>query len=317
MRPLITIAICTRNRAAFLEKAVRSVLAQANDDVEILIVDNGSTDDTATFAVKLSDSDARIKYIAEPTTGVSAARNAALHRAKNEWIIFLDDDAEVEPGWLANYESFLSRPPSPRVAVVGGSIIPRFEIPPPKWVDDDDGKLDLGPEPFCFQDGGSPWEGNCAYRREASLQAGGFDAHLGHRGDAIGGGEGGDLNLRLRDAGYEIWWLPGVAVQHHAHAHRLNLKWHFYAAFGEGRSVAIQRLKSCTGRTRTFYIVARLLIAPFHCAVNLLVALATLPFQDGRMAVKAMTRAASIAGMAFELSRHLQACFRSNSGNLA
>jgi glycosyltransferase involved in cell wall biosynthesis len=314
-RPPITVAICTRNRAAFLEKAVRSVLAQVNDAVEILIVDNGSTDGTARLCAQWA-ADSRVKFFREPAIGLSVARNSALREARGDWIIFLDDDAEVEPGWLANYEGFFSRLPSPRVAVAGGAVIPRHEIPPPKWLDAA-GKLDLGPKAFCFQDGGNPWECNCAYRREASLQAGGFDSRLGHQGDATGSREGADLNSRLRDAGHEVWWLPGASIQHHVHADRLNLNWVFNAAFREGRSIAIQRLKSCSGGARIFYIVARLLISPFHCAVNLLVALATFPFRDGRVAVKAATRAALIAGMAFELSRHLQACFRSKPGKLA
>src|SRR5271170_6316251 len=104
--PLITVVICTRNRAAFLEKAIRSVLAQANDRVEILIVDNGSTDDTPAFAGKFAAADSRVKFFVEPATGLSRARNTALKNAKGDWIIFFDDDAVAEPGWLAAYENF-------------------------------------------------------------------------------------------------------------------------------------------------------------------------------------------------------------------
>ena len=54
--PLITVAICTRNRAALLEKAVRSVLRQMTGDAELLIVDNASTDDTPGVAARLAAS---------------------------------------------------------------------------------------------------------------------------------------------------------------------------------------------------------------------------------------------------------------------
>jgi glycosyltransferase involved in cell wall biosynthesis len=302
-RPLITVAICTRNRAALLEKAMRSVLAQANDRVELLVIDNGSTDETAGVVERSAAADPRVKFFVEPETGLSRARNTALKNAKGEWVIFFDDDAEAEPGWLAAYEKFFADPSRKQAAVVGGAVVPEYEIPPPKWMETEGG-LELGPKPFCFKRGESPWECNCGYRRDAALQVGGFDARLGHCGDAAGSREGADLNIRLQDAGYEIWWLPGASIRHLVHAGRLNLRWVLHAAFNKGRAVAIQRLKYRVGSgARRSYIAGRLLIAPFHCGINLLVALVGFPFQNGRVTVTALTRAASIAGLADGLLR--------------
>lgn len=296
----ITIAICTRNRAALLKKAVQSVLTQADDNVEILIVDNGSTDDTAKIAAEFADNDARVKFFHEPQTGLSIARNTALQRASGDWIIFLDDDAEVEPGWLAAYENFFSNLPAAKIAVAGGAVMPEYEIPPPKWMNAG-GKLELGPKPFCFKRGENPWECNCGYRRDVALRAGGFDARLGHCGDASGAREGADLNIRLQDAGYEIWWLPGAPIRHRVHAGRMNLRWVLHSAFNEGRAIAIHRVKLRGSGSRRFYIAGRVLVAPFHCAIQLLVALVTFPFQNGRRAMKAMTRAVSIMSFTREL----------------
>lgn len=313
MRPLITVAICTRNRAAFLQKAVRSVLPQMNGCSEILIVDNGSTDDTAKIAAEFAAADAHVKFFIEPQTGLSRARNLALRQALGDWMIFLDDDAEVEPGWLAAYENFFSNLPAVKIAGVGGAVIPCCEIPPPKWMKAS-GKLELGSKAFCLPPGGDLWECNCAWRRDAVLQAGGFDTRLGHQGEVAGYREGADLNVRLQNAGYEICWLPGATVRHFTHASRLNLKWVLHASFHSGRTTAIQRLKARTGCNRLLYAVGRVLIAPLHCGVNLLVALVSFPFQNGRVAVGELTRAASIAGFASELLRQI---FRSNPGSLA
>jgi glucosyl-dolichyl phosphate glucuronosyltransferase len=299
---LITVAICTRNRAALLEKAVRSVLAQPGDDMEILIVNNGSTDNTPALATRFAAADLRVKIVHEPQIGLSIARNCALRKAKGDWVVFLDDDVTVEPGWLAAYRKFLSVPPNTRVVVAGSTVIPQYEILSQKWRGGR-GKLELGPNPFCFARGGNPSECNCAYHRNVTLQVGGFDARLGHRGDAPGSHEGPDLNLRLQDAGYEIWWLPGAPVRHLVHAGRLNWKWFLQMAFNQGRCTAIKRLKSHPGSTRGFYIAGRVLIAPLHCGVNLLVMLATFPFQNGRMAMGALAHAVSIAGLMFELVR--------------
>jgi GT2 family glycosyltransferase len=303
-RPLITVAICTRNRVALLEKAVRSVLAQADDRVEILIVDNGSTDGTAELAGKFATTDPRVRIAREPQTGLSVARNLALREAQADWVVFLDDDATVEAGWLAAYQNFFLRPPSGPIAVVGGAVIPHYEKAPPKWVEIG-GQLELGPNPFCFPPDGHPWECNCGYRRDVTLQAGGFDTRLGYRGDAAGYREGADLNRRLQVAGYEIWWLPGAPIRHLVHARRLNLRWFLQAAFNGGRSIAIERVKSRAPGVRRFYIAGRVLIAPFHCGINLVVALATVSFQHGRLAAKALFRAVSIAGFARELLKQL------------
>jgi glucosyl-dolichyl phosphate glucuronosyltransferase len=312
MQPLITVVICTRNRDKLLEKAVRRVLPQANGNVEILIVDNGSTDNTTETVLKISAADPRVSLCREPQPGLSIARNRALQYAKSDWVIFMDDDAEAGVGWLAAYEEFFRHPPSPKIAAVGGAVIPQYEIPPPKWMKDSEGKLDAGPEPFRFARGDSPWECNCAYRRDAALQIGGFDTRLGHCGDAAGAREGVDLNIRLQDAGYEIWWLPGAVIRHLIHAERLNLRWVLRAAFNQGRCIALQRLNFHPPDAHRLYIARRVLIAPFHCGINLLAALANFPFQNGRAAVKALTRVASIAGLTCEFLRQI---FRSRDSN--
>jgi glycosyltransferase involved in cell wall biosynthesis len=304
MQARITIAICIRNRAVLLAKAVRCVLSQAGETpVEILIVDNGSTDHTAKVAAEFSAADPRVKYFCEPQPGLSIACNLALRHAAGEWVILLDDDATVEAGWLAACEIFFLHLSNPQVAVVGGPVIPQYEIPPPKWMDAEGTWGPKNQKPFCLARGHSPSECNSAYRRDVTLQAGGFDARLGHCGDTAGYREGADLNLRLQDAGHEIWWLPDAPVRHLIHAGRLNLKWYWHSKFNEGRTIAIQRLKFRTGSARGFYIAGRVLIAPFHCGMNLLLALVSFPFQNGRVVAKALLRAASIAGFAGELLR--------------
>jgi glycosyltransferase involved in cell wall biosynthesis len=300
----ISIAICTRNRLKLLEKAVRSVLEQADDEVELLIVDNDSSDDTSKFAVKLSENDARIKYIAEPTPGISAARNAALRRAKNEWVIFLDDDAQAGPDWIVNYRQFFSNPPESNIAVVGGAVIPEFEIAPPFWMNGHQ-KLDYGEKPFRLALDENPWECNCAWRRIAALQVGAFDPQFGPRGGVMGYREGADLNLRLQKAGYQIWWLPGASIRHLIRAEKLHWRECLRLSYCEGRSIALLRRKSRSGFSRGIYTIARAAVAPFHCALNLLAALILFAF-DKRMAMKNLLRATLIAGQMAGMLRKME-----------
>ena len=304
MEPLITIAICTRNRAAFLGKAIRSVIAQMDGDTELLIANNGSTDDTPQVVEKFIAAGERITFIHVAETGLSAARNAVMKNASGVWVLFLDDDAEAEPGWLAAYQQFLSAPPNPQVAVVGSEVIPAPEIPPPDWLRDE-GKLNLGPIPFRYARGSGPWECNCAYRRADVLEIGGFDTRLGHLGSSAGYHEGVDLTTRLQDAGREIWWMPGAPIQHFIHGGRMNLKWALSSAFNSGRSRATIRLKFRPARRRTRYILIRILLFPFLFGGSLLLSLLNLLCLNSPKAARALTRASAITGLTWGLLQQL------------
>jgi glucosyl-dolichyl phosphate glucuronosyltransferase len=274
---LITVAICTRNRANLLRQAVESVLPQLTGGTELLIVDNVSTDNTPEIAAQFAAANPRVKVWRETELGLSAARNAALKLAHGRYVLFLDDDAMAEPGWLAAYQCFLSAPPSEKIAVAGGAVFPHFEITPPQWVNTDI-TFDLGNSPKMLPYRDSPWGCNLAYRRGLALELGQFDTRLGRKGEQMMSREESDLNLRLQDAGYEIWWLPGAAVRHLVPASRLKFRAIMRAWFSEGRSIAIQRLKARHGSwDRGFYRAGRIIAAPFHALAHFLAALILLP----------------------------------------
>lgn len=98
--PLVSIVLATWNRAGELRRAVESVLTQSWTQWELLIVDDGSWDDTAIVAGLLSDRDARIRYLPREHAGVSAARNAGIEAATGEFITFLDSDNMWERRFL-------------------------------------------------------------------------------------------------------------------------------------------------------------------------------------------------------------------------
>jgi len=299
--PLITVAICTRNRSAFLEPAMRSVLAQIHDDTELLVVDNVSTDGTADLVRQLAATSANVRYVYEAKTGLSTARNTAILQARGAYVIFLDDDATVEPGWLAAYQAFFRSPPSPRIAVAGGAVYPRDQTPPPRWLSAKENKYDLGSEAFCFPRQASPWECNSAYAREIAIEQGLFDARLGHNGTSVGAHEGADFTLRLQEAGYEIWWLPGAVIQHTIHASRVNLSWYCRSAFAAGAASALKRLKFASGPGQRLTLrLGRIAAAPFQCLLNGLVFLVLFPLGRQAVAVNSLRRALRSAGYAWQ-----------------
>lgn len=97
--PLISVIIPVYNAAPYLEMAVRSVLRQ-NVPVEIIVVDDGSTDDSVFIARGLAEEHAEVILIEQQNRGVSSARNAGLARSAGEQICFLDADDEYTGGAL-------------------------------------------------------------------------------------------------------------------------------------------------------------------------------------------------------------------------
>ncbi|MBO4602727.1 MAG: glycosyltransferase [Salinivirgaceae bacterium] len=95
---IISVIIPTYNRAAFLPKAIESVLAQTYTDWELIVVDDGSTDNTREVVSKYSDK--RITYIYQENSERSAARNNGIAHAKGNYICFLDSDNYMLPNRL-------------------------------------------------------------------------------------------------------------------------------------------------------------------------------------------------------------------------
>lgn len=94
-----SVVITTFNRVDTLPRAVHSVLSQQDVNLELIIVDDGSTDETASFLDKVDDP--RVAVVRRDNGGLSAARNTGVSRASGEWITFLDDDDAALPGWLS------------------------------------------------------------------------------------------------------------------------------------------------------------------------------------------------------------------------
>ncbi len=110
-----------------------------------------------------------------------------------------------------------------------------------------------------------------------------------------------DLNLRLQDAGYEVWWLPNAAILHFVPASRMKFRENMRGRFAEGRSIAIQRLKSRRdGLDCGFYRTVRVMGAPFHVLIHLLAALVTLPFNYSK-AAEHLLQACRNSGLAWQL----------------
>lgn len=106
--PVVSVVIPTYNRAPLVGRAVDSALGQQFPNLEVVVVDDGSTDDTRTNLARFED---RIQYYRQVNRGVSAARNAGIRQSRGDIIAFLDSDDMWQPQYLSTQVALLAQFP--------------------------------------------------------------------------------------------------------------------------------------------------------------------------------------------------------------
>ncbi len=101
MSPLVSILIPAYNAAPFLERSVTSALSQTYDHIEVVIVDDGSTDSTGAIADGIAARESRVKVVHQDNRGAAEARRTALNASRGDYVAFLDADDELLPGTIA------------------------------------------------------------------------------------------------------------------------------------------------------------------------------------------------------------------------
>jgi len=242
----VTIAICTRNRAKPLARTLESVAAMsAPRDArwEVLVVDNGSTDETPAV-IHSFKSVLPIRGEFESKSGVSNARNRAVAEAAGDYIVWTDDDVLVDREWLRAYVAAFHRWPD--AVLFGGKTLPLFEGAVPDWLSE---TFDLIGGVFAFRDFGDapvqftlegrriPFGTNYAMRT-AEHRSHPFNPDLGPRpGDAIYGEETDVIEAVLR-SGKTGYWVPEAKVQHCIPQDRMTLAYIDKYYLGYGRYLA-------------------------------------------------------------------------------
>lgn len=129
----LSVIIPTRNRANYLRGVLQSLTFQTYPChlFEVIVVDNGSTDNTKAITASLQQQMNNIFYFFDQTPGLHVGRHLGMKMAKSDILVYADDDVEPFPTWLeAIAESFQDND----VALVGGKNLPKFESDPPEWV---------------------------------------------------------------------------------------------------------------------------------------------------------------------------------------
>ena len=115
--PRVSVVVNTYNRSTQVGAAIDSVLSQSGVDLELVVVDDGSTDDTQ--AVLAGVSDVRMRWLRQDNRGLSWARTVGAREAQGEWLLFLDDDDRLHEGALA---ALLGAATAPSCRVVVGGV---------------------------------------------------------------------------------------------------------------------------------------------------------------------------------------------------
>jgi glycosyltransferase involved in cell wall biosynthesis len=109
--PAVSVVIPTYNRAPLLGRSIRSVLEQSYEDFEVIVVDDGSMDETASIVAGIRDP--RVRYVAlARNTGAGAARNVGIRMARGRFLAFQDSDDEWMPSKLSKQMSAFARGPA-------------------------------------------------------------------------------------------------------------------------------------------------------------------------------------------------------------
>lgn len=149
MGPLVSAVIPCYKQGHFLGEAVQSVLGQTVNDLECIVVNDGSPDTTREVAMRLASGDPRVRYIEQVNRGLAAARNRGLGEARGRFIQFLDADdiiapdklriqtdiLRAQPRWAVAYSDHRFCPKNDTSATVPSSdkVLPRFVMKKPLW----------------------------------------------------------------------------------------------------------------------------------------------------------------------------------------
>ena len=240
-----SIIIPTLNQSSKLKQCLShlSELSFEPDLCEVLVIDNGSTDDTKEISLSFQNKIENLLYIFCESPGLMAARHKGCDEAKGEILSYLDDDSLVTKDWLQGIaEAFRDE----NVALGGGPCIPEYEGEPPYWVKHfwnttEYGKvntflslIDFGDRKL-FIHPGYVFGCNFSIRKEIFLEFGGThpDYFPEKYKQFIGDGES-SLSGKIYASGYKTVYHPRVKIRHFIPGARLTLEYFCWKRYYNG-----------------------------------------------------------------------------------
>jgi GT2 family glycosyltransferase len=223
--PRVSVVVCTYNGGGTLEQCLRSLLALDYPDYEVIVVDDGSTDQTQAILARYPS----VRAIHQPNRGLSVARNVGLRAASGAVVAYTDSDCFTDSHWLTHLVYQLEC--SGADAVGGPNLTPEDG-----WLAACVAAAPGQPTHVLESDQVAEHIPGCnmAFRREALLAINGFDAQYRKAGDDV------DVCWRMQQAGSWITFAPGAFVWHHR---RPGLRAYLRQQAGYGEAEALLQFK--------------------------------------------------------------------------
>jgi glycosyltransferase involved in cell wall biosynthesis len=220
--PSVSVVICAYNAAATLDECLQHTCALDYPDLEIIVVDDGSTDDTAEIARRHP----RARLLELPHAGLSVARNEGARAAEGELVVYLDSDAYPSEEWLWYLALGLD---DRNVGGVGGPNVPPADDGPGAEVV---AQAPGGPVQVLLGDDRAEHIPGCnmAFWRSTLFEVGAFDPIYHAAGDDV------DVCWKVLDAGWDIAYHPAALVWHHR---RTGLRPYLRQQSGYGKAEAL------------------------------------------------------------------------------
>jgi glycosyltransferase involved in cell wall biosynthesis len=259
--PIVSLLVCTFNRAKVLGQTLESLLRQEFGwgEFEILVVDNASTDDTREVAEQYSRRDPRVRYLHEPRLGVAIARNTGAREAQAPYIAYFDDDLVAEPDCLHRLMApFWEVRPAP-AAVMGRAELLWHGARPawfPQKYETLLSRFDRGPDARFLNAGDYLITMNVAFHRETFLATGGIREDLSRKGRMFICSGDNELFSRYLDRQLPVFYQPAALIWHLVPPSRQTRRWLLKRTLGEGTSQVIAKYAGASRRSlfrRTLY----------------------------------------------------------------
>lgn len=225
----VSVVICTRNRAGSLEKLLKSLnnLKYPPNKFEVLVIDNGSKDNTRDIVCNFKTKGWNIRYYFENKLGLSNARNLGIDKSFGKIIAFLDDDTTVTPLWLYEINQFFE---DKSVSGMGGRVDLVYLKRKPNWISAGLelylSKLNYPSNKFKIIVPQYIVGANMAFRKDVFKKVGYFLPTLGRMGNKLLSGEELEFCLRVMNKNMSIFFNSDVVVNHFITEDRLN-RWFF------------------------------------------------------------------------------------------
>lgn len=224
---MLSAIIPTHDRPTLLRQCLQTLQAQdvGSDQLEIVVVDDGSTADVAAVAAAVArEGRIPIRYERQEGCGLNSARNRGAAAASGDIFAFLDDDTLASPGWA---RAILNAFDTYGCAAVGGRVELKFAHPAPEWMDNEWrcylAEYDMGEEGRWIADDPVPVGANCAVRQADFENLGGFRPGLDRVGRSLVSNGDTEFFRRLRASGGRLWYEPRAHVMHCVPPERLTV----------------------------------------------------------------------------------------------